>query len=242
MARLDQALVEQGLAESRARAQAMIAAGVVRVDGAVVRKASRAVSDGMKLAVDGDPNPFVSRGGLKLAHGLAAFEVDPAGCVVLDLGASTGGFSDVVLQGGAARVFAVDVGHGQLHPRIAGDPRCVNLERQDVRRLTQGMVPPPDLIVGDLAFISLAKALPTAMALAKRGARMVVLVKPQFELEPGRIGKGGIVRDADAREEALAAVVRFVTGAGWEVIGTVDSPVAGGDGNREYLLGARKPG
>lgn len=160
---------------------------------------------------------------------------------VLDVGASTGGFTEVCLARGAARVYAVDVGRGQLHPRLASDPRVVSLEATDARDLTPALVPePPGLIVTDVSFISLAKALPAALGLAAPGADLVALVKPQFEVGRGRVGKGGIVTDPEARAAALADVERFLAEAGWAVQATTDSPIAGGDGNREYLLWARR--
>lgn len=242
MPRLDQELVRQGMADSRARAQALIAAGVVRLDGQTLTKPSRTVAEGSALDITENPNPYVSRGGLKLAHGLRAFDLDPQGCHGLDLGASTGGFSEVLLAHGAVSVVSVDVGHGQLHARLKDDPRCHSLERQDVRELSADMVGRPDFLVADLAFISLTKALPRAMELAAPGAAMVALVKPQFELEPHMVGKGGIVRNAEYRAEAVASVRTFVEALGWAIIGVTDSPIEGGDGNREFLLAARKMG
>ena len=241
MPRLDQEMMRRGLAGSRARAQALIAAGAVAVAGKVARKAAQAVGEDTEIAVTKDPNPYVSRGGLKLAHGLDVFGIDPSGRLALDLGASTGGFTEVLLRRGARHVHAVDVGHGQLHAKLREDDKCTALERQDVRMLTQQMVGQPELIVGDLAFISLTKALPVPMELAAPGARMVVLVKPQFESEPGAIGKGGIVRNPEAHKAALERVEAFVDAQGWTVLGTTTSPVEGGDGNREFLLAAQKP-
>jgi 23S rRNA (cytidine1920-2'-O)/16S rRNA (cytidine1409-2'-O)-methyltransferase len=162
--------------------------------------------------------------------------------VVLDVGASTGGFTEVCLVRGAARVYAVDVGRGQLHPRLGGDPRVVSLEGVDARTLTPALVPdPPQLIVTDVSFIGLEKALPAPLELAAEDADLVALVKPQFEVGPERVGKGGLVKDEAAREDALAGVVRFLENAGWAVQATADSPIVGGDGNREFLLWARKP-
>lgn len=239
--RLDRALVEAGLAETRARAQALIAAGAVRVDGVPASKVSAEVAEGAVLAVEGDPLPWVSRAGAKLAHALAVFKLDPRGAVALDLGASTGGFTEVLLAAGAAEVWAVDVGHGQLAPALAADPRVHALEGLNVRALTPGHVPPPDWIVADLSFISLAKALPAALALAKPGAVLVALVKPQFEVGRAAVGKGGIVRDEAAVAAARAGVRDFLAGAGWTVVGEAESPIRGGDGNREYLVAAIGP-
>lgn len=239
--RLDQALVAAGLAASRARAQALIAAGAVRVDGIVVGKAAAQVAGGAALAVEGDPLPWVSRAGAKLAHALEVFGLDPGGAVALDLGASTGGFTDVLLAAGAAEVWAVDVGHGQLAAALRADPRVRVIEGLNVRDLTAAHVPAPDWIVADLSFISLAKALPAALALARPGAVLVALVKPQFEVGRAAVGKGGIVRDAAAVAAARAGVRGFLEGAGWAVLGEAESPILGGDGNREYLVAARRP-
>jgi 23S rRNA (cytidine1920-2'-O)/16S rRNA (cytidine1409-2'-O)-methyltransferase len=241
MTRLDQALVAAGLAESRTRARALIAAGVVRVDGVSALKPAIRVQEGAALSLAGDPLPWVSRGGLKLAHALAVFGLDPAGAVALDLGASTGGFSEVLLRAGAAEVWAVDVGHGQLHPRLRADPRLRVLERLNARDLTAAHVPPPDWIVADLSFISLAKALPPALGLARPGAVLVALIKPQFEVGPAFVGKGGIVRDPAAIARARHGVREFLEVAGWTVVGEVPSPIPGGDGNAEFLIVARKP-
>ena len=239
--RLDQALVAAGLAGSRARAQALIAAGVVRVDGVPAGKGSAKVGAGAALAVAGDPLPWVSRAGAKLAHALAAFGLDPRGAVALDLGASTGGFTQVLLAAGAAEVWAVDVGHGQLAPALAADPRVHAIEGLNVRTLTANHVPPPDWIVADLSFVSLEKALPPALALAKPGAVLVALVKPQFEVGRAAVGRGGIVKDAAAITAAGARVRAFLAGAGWTVTGEAESPIRGGDGNVEYLVAATGP-
>lgn len=238
--RLDQALVAAGLAPSRARARALIEAGVVRVDGRPALRAAAAVAADARLEVVGDPLPWVSRAALKLRHALDAFGLDPAGAVALDLGASTGGFSQVLLAAGAAEVWAVDVGHGQLAPELRADPRLHAIEGLNARALTADDVPPPDWIVADLSFISLAKALPPALALARPGATLVALIKPQFEVGPERVGKGGIVRDEAAREAARAGVREFLVASGWAVVGETVSPIAGGDGNVEFLIAARR--
>jgi 23S rRNA (cytidine1920-2'-O)/16S rRNA (cytidine1409-2'-O)-methyltransferase len=240
--RLDQALVQRGLAGSRARAQALIAAGVVRVDGMAATKPAQKVAGNSDLALEGDPNPYVSRAALKLRHALDAFALDPTGAVALDLGASTGGFSQVLLEAGAAQVWAIDVGHGQLHERLRDDPRVRVIEGLNVRELGPQHVPSPDWIVSDLSFISLEKALPPALGLARSGAMLVCLVKPQFEVGRAHVGKGGIVRDAEAIAAARARVRGFLEAEEWRVLGETESPIPGGDGNVEYLIAARKTG
>jgi 23S rRNA (cytidine1920-2'-O)/16S rRNA (cytidine1409-2'-O)-methyltransferase len=240
--RIDVLLVERGVFESRAKAQAAIEAGGVRVDGQVAAKVSEAVSEDCQIEAEA-AHPWVGRGALKLAHALAHWLISPAGKVVLDIGASTGGFTQVCLAGGADRVYAVDVGRGQLHGQVAADPRVINLEGLDARRLDASHVPePPELIVCDASFIGLEKALPAALGLAAPGADLIALVKPQFQVGPAKVGKGGLVKDETARQGALDDVSRFLTGAGWQVVGSIDSPVEGSDGNREYLLHARAPG
>lgn len=239
--RLDQALVERGLFPSRARAQGAIEAGLVTVSGKAVTKSSAAVDSQAELQVLGDVHDYVSRGGVKLAAALEAFGVNPSGLVCLDLGASTGGFTEALLRAGAAKVFAIDVGHGQLHPRIAADPRVVNIERTHAKDLSRGIVPDPvHLIVTDVSFISLRKALPPAFALAAPDARLIALVKPQFEAGPARIGKGGIVKDGATAGLKIANDI-----ADWleshhqfASLGLIESPIDGGDGNKEFLIGA----
>ena len=241
--RLDQLLVARGLAESRAKAKAAIEAGLVSIDGQPARAASQPVNDGAEIAY-ADAHRFVGRGALKLDHALSLWPVAVEGRVVLDVGASTGGFTEVCLERGAARVFAVDVGSGQLHPRIAADPRVVDLEHTDARSLTPELIPDaPDLVVCDASFIGLAKVLPAALALAAPGADLVTLVKPQFEMESrAEIGRGGIVSDPQARADALARVVARLTAQGWTTRETTDSPITGGDGNHEFLLWAQRGG
>jgi 23S rRNA (cytidine1920-2'-O)/16S rRNA (cytidine1409-2'-O)-methyltransferase len=240
MLRLDQALVRRGLAESRARAQALIASGVVVVDGVAATKPATKVSDGCALALSGDPLPYVSRAALKLRHALDVFALDPEGAVALDLGASTGGFTQVLLEAGVAEVWAIDVGHGQLHAKLREDPRVRGIEGLNVRDLTADRVPLPDWIVSDLSFISLEKALSPALGLAKPGATLVCLVKPQFEVGRAHVGKGGIVRDTHAITAARMRVRAFLEAEGWEILGEVQSPIRGSDGNVEYLVAARK--
>jgi len=239
--RLDQALVARGLAESRARAQALIAAGAVVVDGAPATKPAQKVGPQIEIRVTAEPNPWVSRAGLKLVHALDVFDLRPLG-IALDLGASTGGFTQVLLARGAAHVHALDVGHGQLHPDLAADPRVTLHEGVNARALPAGLIPAPDWITADLSFISLAKVLPGVLALAKRRATLVALVKPQFEAGPDAIGKGGVVRDPAARARALARIRDLLETAGWSVLGTAECPIPGGDGNREWLLAAGRQG
>ena len=238
--RADILLVERGFFESRARARAAIEARGVTADGRTVEKASEALSEHAEIVATA-AHPWVGRGALKLVHALETWPVAVEGRVVLDVGASTGGFTEVCLAKGAARVYAVDVGRGQLHPSLAGDARVVSLEASDARALTPALVPQaPQLVVTDVSFISLEKALPAALGLAAAGADLVALVKPQFEVGPGRVGKRGRVKDEAARADALADVVRFLEASGWNVQATTDSPIEGGDGNREFLLWARK--
>lgn len=239
--RLDRALVSAGLAPSRARAQALIAAGAVTVDGRPATKPAETVGADADLAVTADAMPWVSRAALKLIAGLDAFGLDPAGSVALDLGASTGGFSQVLLARGAREVWAVDVGHGQLAAELRSDPRLHLLEGLNARALTAEHVPAPAFVVADLSFISLTLALPPALGLAQPGAALVALVKPQFEVGQARIGKGGIVRDPAAWSDAVSGVKATIAAASWRVIGDCESPIDGGDGNREFLVAARKP-
>lgn len=207
-------------------------------DGRLVSKASELIEDTAVVEAVA-AHPWVGRGALKLVHALELWPVPVAGRVVLDVGASTGGFTEVCLSRGAARVYAVDVGRGQLHPRVAADPRVVAMEATDARDLTPVLIPePPGVIVTDVSFISLEKALPAALGLAAAGADLIALVKPQFEVGREHVGKGGVVTDAAARARALDAVRAFVERRGWRVREVADSPIAGGDGNREFLLWA----
>ena len=240
--RADRLLVARGLAESRTRAQALIAAGLVLCDGRPLVKASQDLEETADLVVTGRDHPWVSRGGLKLAAALDAFSLDPSGQVCLDLGASTGGFVDVLLSRGAVKVYAVDVGRGQLAPSLSTDPRVVSLEQTDARSLTPSLIAEPiGLLSADLSFISLMLALPAALKLVAPGGRLVALVKPQFEAGPAAVGKGGILRDPAARLAAVAKVRDWLDARqGWIVDDVVDSPITGGDGNREALLSARR--
>lgn len=237
--RADLVLVERGLFDSRARAQAAIAAGLVTADGVAVRKASELLDEAATILAEA-PHPWVSRGGVKLAAALDAFAIEPAGLVCLDLGASTGGFTQALLSRGAARVYAADVGRGQLHPEVAGDPRVVSLESTDARRLDATLIPEPiDLLVVDVSFISLKLVLPPALPLLRPAATLIALVKPQFEAGPAHVRKG-IVRDAAVHQAVCDDIAAFVTSLGFTIIGVVPSPITGGDGNREFLLGARR--
>jgi len=236
--RLDQVLVARGLADSRARAKALIDAGLVSVEGKPAQKASQAVTGASVIALTGAPMPWVSRAALKLVHGLDHFGVDVAGKICLDIGASTGGFTEVLCARGAERVFALDVGHGQLHPRVAGDPRVVDMSGMNARKLPDDALPRVDLVVCDVSFVSLEKALPRPLSFAGPGAELVALIKPQFEVGPARVGKGGIVRDAVARQKACDGVAAFLEAMAWKVDGLTDSPITGSDGNVEYLVRA----
>jgi 23S rRNA (cytidine1920-2'-O)/16S rRNA (cytidine1409-2'-O)-methyltransferase len=239
--RLDQLMTIKGLAPTRSRARDLIKRGAVRVDGKVERRAGVSLPASTDVTVTEEWSGYVSRGSLKLAAALDAFGFDPQGRVALDIGASTGGFTQMLLRRGASRVYAVDIGTGQLHPEIAGDRRVVNLENTDARRLDSALVPEPTAaITADVSFISLAKAMPAALALAAPGAWLVALVKPQFEVGRDGIGKGGIVRSEALRQEALESVTGFFrVQAGWRVEGSLQSPIEGQSGTIEYLLGAR---
>jgi 23S rRNA (cytidine1920-2'-O)/16S rRNA (cytidine1409-2'-O)-methyltransferase len=237
--RADVVLVERGFFASRARAQEAIAAGLVTVNGTVVRKASDAVPEEAVITAE-QPHPYVSRGGLKLAAALDAFQIDPKDRICLDIGASTGGFTEVLLTRGAAHVYAVDVGHSQLHPTIVGNARVTNLEGTDARALNTTHIPrTPDLLVSDVSFISLKLVLPAVVALLKPRADLAVLVKPQFEAGRDHVKKG-IVRDEAVHRAVCEDMTAFVASLGFTVIGLVPSPIEGGDGNREFLLGAHR--
>lgn len=241
--RLDMLLVERGLVESRARAQARIMAGDVFVGEERVDKPGTRVALEAPLEVRGEDNPFVSRGGLKLEHALVAFGLGVSGRVAMDVGASTGGFTDCLLQRGAARVYAVDVGYGQLAWKLRQDARVINLERTNIRQLSAAQVPEPvELLVADCSFISLRLVLPPVLPFLGSGAEAVVLVKPQFEVGKGRVGKGGVVRDEALRQETIAELRGFAAELGFEVVGGVDSAVRGPQGNLEHLLWLRWPG
>jgi 23S rRNA (cytidine1920-2'-O)/16S rRNA (cytidine1409-2'-O)-methyltransferase len=239
--RADQLLVDRGLAESRAKAQALIMAGLVFSGERKIEKAAQPLAPEAPLEVRGREHPWVSRGGIKLAHALEHFGWDVGGAVALDVGSSTGGFTDVLLQKGAARVFAVDVGTNQLAWKLRQDPRVAVHEQTNARYLTDEVVTEPvDIVVCDASFIGLAKVLDTALDFAKPGGRLLALVKPQFEAERGEIGKGGVVRDPAVHERVCAAAAAWVASRGWAVEGLVQSPITGPEGNVEFLLGARR--
>jgi 23S rRNA (cytidine1920-2'-O)/16S rRNA (cytidine1409-2'-O)-methyltransferase len=236
--RADQLLVDRGLVESRAKAQALILAGLVFSGERKIDKAGQALSADAPLEVRGREHPWVSRGGIKLAHGLDQFGWEVTGAVALDVGSSTGGFTDVLLQRGAAKVFAVDVGTNQLAWKLRQDPRVVVHEQTNARYLTDEVVTEPvDIIVCDASFISLAKVLDTALSFARPGGRLVALVKPQFEAERDEIGKG-VVRDPEVHDRVCRAAASWIESRGWRVEGVIESPITGPEGNKEYLLGA----
>lgn len=233
-------LVERGFFESRAKAQEAIAAGHVCADGRVLRKASETIAPSAEIQAKA-PYPWVSRGGLKLVAALDHFGIDPKGLVCLDIGASTGGFTHVLLDRGATRVHAIDVGHGQLHGKLAQDPRVDAHEGMDARKLSPAFfAEPPRLITFDVSFISLKLVLPVVLPLAGGDAMLAALIKPQFEVGPAHVVKG-IVKSEEARRQACADVTACIEALGWSVIGLIPSPITGSDGNCEYLLGARLP-
>lgn len=241
--RLDKALLARGLVPTRSRARDLIVRGAVCVDGAVELKPGAVVSDDAPIVLQ-EASDYVSRGSHKLAAALDAFGLDPAGRVALDIGASTGGFTDVLLKRGAAHVFAVDVGHGQLDPRLRADPRVTSLEGCDARQLTTREIDRAvTAIVADVSFISLEKALPAGLQLAAPGSWLVALIKPQFEAGPQAVGKGGIVRDVAVRDQQAERIAAWIGSLpGWHVDGVIVSPIEGGSGNREFLLGAHLDG
>jgi 23S rRNA (cytidine1920-2'-O)/16S rRNA (cytidine1409-2'-O)-methyltransferase len=237
--RADVLLVERGLFESRTRAQAAIAAGLVTADGVPLRKASDELA--MDAALEAKPDhPWVSRGGLKLVAALDRFGFDPAGRICLDVGVSTGGFTDVLLARGARQVYAVDVGREQLHARLRGNPAVVSLEETDIRALDPAhLAEPPDFATIDVSFISLKLILPALDRLMRRPAQLIALIKPQFEAGRAHLKKG-IVRDGAVRSAVCDDIAAFATSLGWAVAGVIPSPIEGGEGNREFLLGARR--
>lgn len=239
--RADQYLVAHGHYDSRARAQSAIKAGKVTVDGAAVRKASQNIPENAVVLAE-EEHPWVSRGGLKLVKALEVFGIDPSGRYCLDVGASTGGFTQVLLERGAAKVCAVDVGQGQLHASLHNHPRLLSLENQDARSLTEELIGyAPDLIVCDASFISLSKVLSVPLSLAAPGARLISLVKPQFEVGRGGIGRGGLVKNEALALQSLEEVKLWLNAVGWNVMGEDVSPIKGGSGNTEYLIWAIHP-
>lgn len=240
--RVDQLLVERGLVESRSRAQSMIMAGLVYSDTRRIDKPGQTLPEDAALELKGQDHPWVSRGGLKLVKGLEAFDIDPEGLTVLDVGASTGGFTDVLLTKGAEKVFAVDVGHGQLAWKLRQDPRVVVLERCNARHLTSAQISEPvDMVVCDASFIGLRTVLPAALSLTNPGACLLALIKPQFEVGKALVGKGGVVRDPELHRKVCDEIREWVeTLPDWSVIGLTESPIKGPEGNVEFLIAARR--
>lgn len=240
--RLDKLMAERGLTPSREKAQALIMAGQVVVGDHAVHKAGQQVAVDAEIRIKGEVLPYVSRGGLKLSKALETFGVDVTGLVVLDVGASTGGFTDCLLQNGALRVFAVDVGYGQLAWKLQQDPRVVSMEKTNIRNLTpEELDEQPELAVIDASFISLTKVLPATMQLVKPGGRIIALIKPQFEVGRGEVGKGGIVRDPSAHERVVENIRHAARELGLTVAGVCESPITGADGNREFLIMLETP-
>ncbi|KTE19024.1 hemolysin [Sphingopyxis sp. H050] len=239
--RADQLLVDRGLAESRTRAQALILAGLAFVGDRKIDKAGQQIADDAEVSVKGRDHPWVSRGGIKLDHALTHLGWDVAGAVAIDVGSSTGGFTDVLLSRGAARVYAVDSGTNQLAWKLRQDPRVIVHEQTSARILTDDHIPEPvDLIVCDASFIALSKVLPVPMAFARDGARMVALIKPQFEAERHEVGKKGVVRDGAVHARVCEQVRGWLAGEGWEVLDLVESPITGPEGNVEFLIAATR--
>lgn len=239
--RLDKLLVDQGLAQSRERARSLILAGKVVVGEHRVDKAGTRFDPGVELRIKGEDIPYVSRGGLKLEKALQHFPVDPSGRVAIDVGASTGGFTDCLLQQGAIRVFAVDVGYGQLAWKLREDQRVVNLERCNIRNLTPDQLDTqPTLAVIDASFISLSKVLPPTLSLLADEAEVLALIKPQFEVGRGMVGKGGVVRDADLQQQVVEEIKELAITLGCKVGGVTESPLLGPKGNREFLIYLKK--
>jgi 23S rRNA (cytidine1920-2'-O)/16S rRNA (cytidine1409-2'-O)-methyltransferase len=241
--RIDQLLVDRGLVESRSRAQALVMAGLVFVGTRKVDKPGQAVAEDIAVDVRGRDHPWVSRGGIKLDHGLTHFGWDVAGAVAIDVGSSTGGFTDVLLSRGAARVYAVDSGTNQLAWKLRQDPRVIVHEQTSARILTPAHIPEPiDLIVCDASFIGLAKVLDRPLSFAKTGARLLALIKPQFEAGREEVGKGGVIRDPAVHARVCDEVAGWLAGVGWRVEGVTPSPITGPEGNVEFLIGAVREG
>jgi 23S rRNA (cytidine1920-2'-O)/16S rRNA (cytidine1409-2'-O)-methyltransferase len=235
--RIDRLLVERGLVESRERAQALIIAGQVLVNEQKQNKSGALVPEDAEIRILGEQLPYVSRGGLKLESALKEFKVSVAGRTALDVGASTGGFTDCLLQHGCEKVFAVDVGYGQMAWKLRQDPRVVVIERTNIRAMDPSLIPAPvDVVVIDASFISLEKVIPSIMQFLRPGSELIALIKPQFEVGKGQVGKGGIVRDETARAAAVTRIADFIRSIGLDVKGVIPSPIQGQDGNVEYLL------
>jgi len=239
--RCDKLLVERGMVQSRERARALIMEGRVTVDGETVEKPGTLVKVEATLQIQGDDLPYVSRGGLKVEAALKAFKVDPEGKVVIDVGASTGGFTDCVLQKGAKKVYAIDVGYGQLAWKLQKDPRVINLERENIRYLKREEVSEEaDLILVDTSFISIEKFLPHLVAFLKEGGDLLCLIKPQFEVGKGEVGKGGVVRDSKLHQKVVDQISHFSLGLGLDVGGVIESPLLGPKGNKEFFIHLKK--
>ncbi len=236
--RLDVALVERGLAETRAAAQRMVMAGLVFSGERKLEKAGQSVATDVALEVRGQPHPYVSRGGLKLEKAIEHFNIPIVGRIALDVGSSTGGFTDCLLQRGAAKVYAVDVGTNQLAWKLRSDPRVVSMEKTNMRNVMRMQIPEPvDLIVCDASFIGLRTVLPAALALAAPAAHLAALIKPQFEVGKGRVGKGGIVREPELHTEVVETISSWLAEQqGWRVLGVTESPITGAEGNKEFLI------
>ena len=240
--RLDRLMVEKGLVTSRQRAQAMIMAGNVLVNSQSVDKSGYLVSESSEITLKGEVLPYVSRGGLKLKKALASFEVSVQSLVCLDVGASTGGFTDCLLQHGAARVYSVDVGYGQLAWQLRQDSRVIPIERMNIRNMPRNMLPEPvDLVTIDVSFISLKIVVPAVMKFMSKAARIIALIKPQFEVGKGKVGKGGVVRDPLQHESVINELLRFFKDSGWTCLPVVPSPILGPSGNREFLIHLNPP-
>jgi 23S rRNA (cytidine1920-2'-O)/16S rRNA (cytidine1409-2'-O)-methyltransferase len=242
--RVDQLLVERGLVESRSRAQALVMAGLVLSGGKRVDKPGQQMAEDAPLELKGQDHPWVSRGGLKLVEAIDRFALDPTGKVAIDVGASTGGFTDVLLTKGAAKVYAVDVGHGQLAWKLRSDERVVVLERTNARYLSAEHIPEAvDMVVCDASFIGLETVLPTAMGFVRAGGWLVALIKPQFEVGKGRVGKGGVVREPELHTEVCERIEAWLAALpGWSVLGLCESPIKGPEGNKEFLIVGRFEG
>jgi 23S rRNA (cytidine1920-2'-O)/16S rRNA (cytidine1409-2'-O)-methyltransferase len=239
--RLDLEMARRGLAPSREGAQRLIMAGRVRVNSQLALKADQSVDERSAIALVGKSPEYASRGGIKLAAALDHFSVDPTGCRTMDVGASTGGFTDVLLRRGAAQVIALDVGYGQIAERLRRDPRVTVLDRTNIRLVEAGSLPyVPQIVVIDVSFISLRLVLPAVLEVSAPAVEIIALIKPQFEVGKGKVGKGGVVRDDAERHRAVDEVLEFAVGLGLEVAGTVESPIRGAAGNQEFLAWMRR--